>query len=635
MKMKNKEKSNRKKSSKRRQSRQPIPSYAPQYPREETIKQGFQQNQQYPQNLLLNSPTGIKELDNSLSGGFPKGAVVLLAGSSGSGKTILSLQWLFEGVRNNENGVYVTVTEPLFDIIKNLEGMKFYDRSFVEDERLKIVDIRDIYEKKGFDPAKVLSVIEEQVKSANAKRLCIDSITSIAYSLNDKALIRQFIFELGKILKVLGCTTILTGEVTEKDRFSVYGVEEFISDAILVLDNIEERNRHQRRIQIIKVRGRSHKSEDIYFKITGNGIEVFPDFVPALEYSSTTERLSTGVELLDKMLFGGLFKGSSTLVSGSTGTGKTLAGMQFIADGLKKGENCLYSSFEESREQLIRNAKSFGWDLEEYEKKGLLTLRSVYPGKKLLEEHFADIQKIVEEKQIKRCAVDSLSAISHSFPEDIFLNFTHRLNDYLKMHNVTTIFTTATGALVGTTTLAESHLSTMTDNILLLRYVEIEGELMRVMNIVKVRGSAHSKGLRQYDITGKGLVIGTSLSGYEGILTGVTRKVSETVEEQLSSEFKNFLGPMAKQIFAGIKEQGLTKENIFSYIDELTNQGIVKKEDAEPFRQSISSIISSKSEEYSRDAKISAGDLKTLLKPEQQSNKAQEKEKGIFKKVFG
>ncbi|MBU0757099.1 MAG: circadian clock protein KaiC [Nanoarchaeota archaeon] len=553
---------------------------------ETDTKQQFSSSQD-----MLNSPTGITELDDLLGGGFPKGAVILLSGSSGSCKTIFSFQWLFEGIKNNENGIYITLTEPLFKTVKNLEPMDFYDRNAIEQEKLKIIDMREIYEKRGFNQKKILDFIEKQVKQVNAKRLCIDSITAIAYNLDEKSKIRKFIFELGKILATLGCTTILTGEVTEEKRFSVYDVEEFISDAILRLDQIKVRDELQRRMQIIKIRGRKYKTDDIFFKISDQGINVFPKIIVPLNYSSSFERIPTGNNVLDTMMLGGVFKGSSTLIAGSTGTGKTLLATQYIIEGLKRGEPCLYAGFEESREQLLRNAKNIGWDLKEYEEKGLLTLRCIYPREKFLEEHIREIKQIVEDKKIKRCVVDSLSSISKAFPKDSFIDFTKRLNGYLKFMNVTTVFTAATETLIGTSKLTDSQLSTVIDNVIMLRYVEVQGELNQVLNIIKIRGSAHSKDLRRYGITNRGLVIGQSLAGYEGIMTGVTRKVSETIDERLESEFKKFIGPMAPSILSDMKARGLTKENIFSYIDELNSQGIMSEDNSKLFKQDVMSIL--------------------------------------------
>jgi circadian clock protein KaiC len=485
------------------------------------------------------SNTGIKEFDKLLDGGFTKGSIILLAGSSGSGKTIFSFQWLFEGIKNNENGIYITLTEPLFKTLENLEKLSYYNKEAIENEKLRIVDLREVCGKEGFDQRKILDFIEDEVKRTNAKRLCIDSITAIAYQLDDRAKIRAFIFALGTALATLGCTTVLTSEVSEMNKYSKYEVEEFISDAIIRFDQINVKDELQRIMRIIKVRGRNHRSDDIYFKITKDGINVFPKLRVPLEHFSTTERISMGISALDEMLGGGIFVGSSTFITGSPGTGKSTLGLSFLADGLKNGEICLYVGFEESKKQVLRNAKNFGWDFEKYEREGLLVMRCIYPNEKYLEEHLADIRQIVEEKKIKRCVVDPLSAISSAFSPDVFISFSKRLNGYLKTREVTPLFTSATTSLIGNTKDVDSHISTISDNIILLRYVEMQGDVQSVINIIKMRGSEHSKSLRIYNITDKGVVVGKSLEGYEGVTTGVSKKIAELEEE--SKELKEII----------------------------------------------------------------------------------------------
>ncbi|MDD5171742.1 MAG: ATPase domain-containing protein [Candidatus ainarchaeum sp.] len=535
----------------------------------------------------------MPELDSVMGGGFPSESVVLLAGSSGSGKTLLCFQWLFEGVKNGENGIYISITEPLFKSLKNLETMRFYDREVIESEKVKLIDIRDIYGEQQLDYEKFLHFIEKQIAETNAKRLCIDSITAFSYNLGDKAAIRSFIFDLGKLLGTLGCTTVLTSEVTESKKFSVYGVEEFISDVIIRLDQLRMKGEIERIMQIIKVRGRAYKAGDLYFKIADDGITVFPHLSVPLEYSSATEKTSSGLPLLDEMLFGGVFRGSSTLVAGSTGTGKTLLGIQFLIEGLKNGEPCLYAGFEESRDEILRNAKGLGWNLEEYEKDGLLVLRCSYPNDKFIQEHLADICDIVKNKKIKRCTVDSLSALSNSFPEEIYLGFAKKLNANLKTNGVTTVLTKESPMTMGRTPLTENGISAIIDNILLLRHVEMEGELNLVLNVLKARGSPHSKMLTRYMITSKGIGIGASLAGYEGIMTGVTRKVSESVEEKLEVEFKRFLGPMGDQVFGELSQKGLSEETLTRYVDSLVRDGILKADDAKSFKEKLLQILKS------------------------------------------
>lgn len=558
-------------------------------------------------------PTGIAELDSALQGGFPRGSVILLAGSSGSGKTIMALQWLFEGVKHGENCLYISLTEPLFKIVKNLETLDFYDRKALEDQRLKIIDIRVVYGDQ-FYREKVMEFIEEQVKAANVKRVVIDSITAIAYNLKDSAEVRKLIFELGRILASLGCTTLLTSETAgARNRYSIYGVEEFISDAIIKLDQVKVGNELQRMIQIIKVRGRAYTSEEMYFRITRGGIVVFPKLSMPLQHVALTERISTGNAVLDQMLGGGIFAASSTIIAGSTGTGKSLFALEFLMEGLEHGEQCLFVSFDESKEEIIRNAKSCGWDFGRYEKAGLLTFRCAYPAEKFVHEHLADIRSLVESKDIRRCAVDSLSSISTAIPEESFISFTKVLHSFMKSRNVTTFMTAASRPETGAGSMGDAHTSATVDNYITLRQVEIEGELRLVLNIVKERGSAHSKELRRYDITNDGIVIGPSLAGYEAVITGVGRKVSQTVEERLEAEFKRFLGPMGVQAFRELSETGVSEERIHGYIDSLVKEHILKPEDAKPFKNSVSTILLGAGSQQAQKPEKKKGMLGDLL----------------------
>ena len=541
---------------------------------------------------LLSSPTGISTFDSALGGGFPVGSVVLVAGSSGSGKTIFSFQWLFEGTKSQETSMYITLTEPLFNTLKNLETMDFYDEAAVEQERLKILDLRDLCQTAaGFDPEEVLNIIEKEVQETNAKRLVIDSITAIAYTINDKAKIRQFIFELGKMLATLGCTAILTSEVAQVAVYSLFGVEEFISDLILRFDRFDASSGIRRKVSIVKVRGRNAQLGSYNFKITEKGICLIPKIKVELKTPATVNRVSIGNAQVDILLNGGVLEASSTLVAGSTGTGKSLLGLHFLMDSLQKNEACLFIGFEEGENQIKRNAKGFGWDLTLYENKDLLFMRCMFPREKLLEEHLADIKAYVDAHNIKRCVVDSLSAVANAFPKEEFAEFAKKLNGFLKSSGITSLFVMVNASLAGAISLTDAQVFTIMDNIIMLRHVEMEGKLQEVMNIVKIRGSSHSKELIEYDITNKGLVIVQSLEGFEGILTGVTRKVDRSVEEKIRLEFKRFLGPDANNYFKEAKKSGLQLDALLGFIDSLIAQGKVKDSRGTFFKENIKDIL--------------------------------------------
>jgi circadian clock protein KaiC len=466
-----------------------------------------------PQDATKNSSTGIKEFDELIQGGFPKGAVMLLAGSAGSGKTIFSFEWLFHGTKQGENGI--------------------------EQQKLKIIDLRERFSGVGYSTKEILDYIEGQVKEQNAKRVCIDSITAIAYQYNEKSQIRAFIFELGKILATLGVTTVLISEVSDSDKYSVYDVEEFISDAILRFDQIRIGDQYNRYIKLVKMRGKNFTSEAIPLKISEDGISLYPKKWPILSHPSFTDRISTGNKTLDEIVRGGVIKGTSILIAGATGTGKTLLSLQYIFDGLNKGEKCAYFGFEESKEQIIKNAEGFGWNIEEFENKRLLHIRCKYPSDCLLEEHFKEIRRIIEDNNIVRCVVDSLSALNNAFNEEELSSFSIRLNGYFKNNNITTYFTSNTGGLLGSTEITDNNLSTLADCIIMLRYVEMQGRLESVMSILKMRGSSHDKDLRKYSINEKGVEIGESLTDYEGVMTGSGKKIRELQEE--SERLKNII----------------------------------------------------------------------------------------------
>ena len=568
------------------------------------------------------SPTGIKELDQILNGGFPKGSVVLVSGAAGSGKTLLSFEWLFNGVTKfNQNGIYVTFTEPLFKTLKNLESMSFYKRSIIEEEKIKILDIRKEFHKPDFNEKEILNIIEEEVKKNNTQRLVIDSISAFAYNLETKARIRKFIFNLGTMLASLGITTMLISEAA-KDKQSVYGVEEFISDGIITMKQDGYKFQSVRSIEILKMRGINYQRGISTFRITKEGIKIFPQLMIPLIQDIETEKISIGVSGLDKMTNGGVYKGSTNLIAGSTGSGKSILGLHFVWEGLKKGEPCLLAGFEESRGQILRNANAFGFDFETYEKKGLLKIMTAYPSQKYIEEHLLNIKEIVDDMGIKRCVIDSLSSIGNSFEKDQFRYFVKRLNGYLKYKGVTSVFTTATASLMAMEKLTAANLSTMTDNIFLLKYVEAGGEIKLMMTVLKTRGHDHSKSLKEYKITNKGIVIGESFKGYESIMTGSARKVSSTIQEQLKEMFIKYLGPIGITEFEELKEkQEINKESIIRFIESLIEEKSLNLESGEKMISETSSIFGSKS-------KI------TLPKKRQKSKIKEDNKKSLFSAFF-
>lgn len=531
-------------------------------------------------------PTGLPQLDFILHGGFPTNATVLLAGASGTGKTILATQWLFEGYDQfKEPGLYISLTEPITKAITNASKMSFFKQEYVNPLQIYFTDLRGIMkglelENKEFtreDIAKLIGAIENMVVQSKAKRVVLDSVTAMAYRLKSKDLIREFIFQLGTLLAQTEANVIMTSEVVG-EGYSVFGVEEFISDGIIKLYHERaQMAEYLRKLEIIKMRGSSYDSHPASYRITGDGMFIFPRLSRKLEYKVSDERVLTGVPGLDAMTGGGYFEGSSILLTGASGTGKTIIAMQFLKESLSRGEKVIYVSFEESHDQLVRNAKTFGWDFAKYEKEGLLKVLASYPEELYLEEHMSVIEKAVEEFGAKRLVIDSLSSLGNAFSPEVVRDFTSRIIGFLKEQKVTTLFTVATDTLMGSGSITDSRLSTITDHIIMLRYVEIQSELRHALLILKMRGSAHDKKMKELVFSSDGVLIASSFSGYEGVISGITRKVGKAVEDQLHDLFVEILGPMGEKIFAEEKEKGLNLASVKKLMKELGSQGIISE----------------------------------------------------------
>jgi circadian clock protein KaiC len=481
-----------------------------------------------------NSSFHNKELNDFLVGGFKQGATVLLAGSSGTGKTVLSMQWLFEGAKKfDDTGLYITLTEPISEAQSNLEGLTWYEPDVLNNGKVVLIDFRNQLRmrdtKQNPRPKQLIKIIEDLVRKTQAKRLVIDSITALCMAFETRQLVRNFIFSLGTILKALKCTTILTSEIQpDHQGYSLFGVEEFISDVLIRMEHIERKDTTMRTIQLMKLRGKKITSPLRHFYISEKGINIIPRYDLTLEQTVPDKRISTGVTSLDKMAHGGLWLSSSTLISGASGTGKSLLGLHFVMEGLQKGERCTLVVYEESKQQIRRNARGFGWDIDKYIKKGLLNIIVSYPEDKTLDEHLQDISHKAVKTKSKRIVIDSLSRIAGAAATDIeYRDFLKRLNAFLKRNGITAIYTHTSAGLLSTDLTTQSHISTITDAIILLKYVELEGKITRIITLIKLRGSDHDKNLREFSITKKGITIGKPLKNVENISTGVARRIQE------------------------------------------------------------------------------------------------------------
>jgi len=483
-------------------------------------------NQAQP-NLLLKIPTGISGFDTFSEGGLPEGRTTLVSGTAGSGKTIFASQFLAEGIKRGQNGVFVTFEESPKMQRKNMLGMGWDIQQWETEKKWSFVDAspldRNIPLVSGeYDLAPLISRLKYAIGLVGAKRVAIDSLGTIFSYLADKKEVRNVLFRLTKMLREMEVTSVLTSERTiEYGEISRYGIEEFVADNVVIMRNALVEERRRRTIEILKFRGVPHQHGEFPFTILSDrGIVVIPFSTDVLKRKASSQRVTSGNEALDTMCGGGWFKGSIVLVSGATGAGKTLMATEFIGGGIKNGEKCLLFAFEESREQLLRNALGWGIDYEQMEQESKFKIVCRYPETTGLESHFVQMKEEIEKFKPARVAIDSISALERVATLKGFREFLLTLNTLFKENGITTLCTATTTNLIGSEAITESNVSTNTDLIILLRYVEVYGEIKRGLAVLKMRGSSHNKDIREFNIDDKGMHLGRAFRNVTGILAG-------------------------------------------------------------------------------------------------------------------
>jgi len=472
--------------------------------------------------------TGIEGFDLLAEGGLPKGRTILVSGTSGSGKTVLAVQFLAEGImKAGEPGVFVAFEEAPADICRNMVSFGWDLMKWQEEGMLAFVDAspepeQDCVVAGAYDLGALLARVENAVNKVGAKRVALDSLGAVYARSIDHGTLRSDIFRLTMALKNLGVTSLITAERTQEyGDIARFGVEEFVVDNVVVLRNILESGKRRRTMEILKLRGAGHQKGEYSFTITpGAGVLTIPLSVLDPKKRATGDRITSGNQVLDQMCGGGYFRDSVILVSGATGTGKTLTVTEFLAGGAANGGRCLMVAFEESREQVFRNAIGWGVDFERMERDGRLMVLCRYPETAGLEDHLVTIRETINEFKPDRVAVDSLSALERVATAREFGAFVVGLTSFIMSRGVTGLLTATTFALVDSTSVTMTHVSTINDTIILLRYVEVYGEMHRGITVLKMRGSAHDKQIRQFSIDGSGMHIGRPYRNVTGILTG-------------------------------------------------------------------------------------------------------------------
>jgi circadian clock protein KaiC len=490
-------------------------------------------------------PTGIETFDMIAEGGLPRNRTTLVSGTAGSGKTVFAMQFLAAGIRDaGENGVFVTFEESPSDIRQNMRSFGWDLATWEEEGRLAMVDAspepgEEVIETGDFDLGALLARVEGAIRRVGAKRVSVDSLGAIFSQFSDQSIVRRELFRIASALKNMGVTAVLTAERTEDyGGIARFGVEEFIADNVMVLRNVLDDEKRRRTVEILKFRGTNHQKGEFPFTILPEvGMVVIPLSAMQLRQRSSEIRISSGNPELDRMCGGGFFRDSVILVSGATGTGKTLTVTQFLQGGVEQGERCLLLAFEESREQLFRNASGWGYDFEAMERDGKLKLVCDYPEVLGLEDWLITIKSLVEEFRPNRVALDSLSALERGGTIKGFREFVIGLTSFIKHQEIAGLFTATTSTLMGGQSITEAHISTLTDSIILLRYVETFGEMKRGITVLKMRGSMHDRDIREFTIDREGMHVGRPFRHVTGVLAGAPVHLSPGDVERVWSRF--------------------------------------------------------------------------------------------------
>jgi circadian clock protein KaiC len=485
---------------------------------------------------LSKCPTGIQGLDEITSGGLPKGRTTLICGSAGCGKTLLAIEFLVRGAREfNEPGVFVAFEETDKELTENVISLGFDLEELARQKKIVVDHVHlersEIEETGEYDLEGLFIRIGHAISTIGAKRVVLDTIESLFSGFSNPLILRAELRRLFRWLKEKGVTTVITGERGD-GTLTRQGLEEYVSDCVIILDHRVTEQTSTRRIRVVKYRGSTHGTNEYPFLIDETGFSVIPITSVGLTYEVATERIPSGVDDLDQMLGGkGYFVGSSILVSGTAGTGKSSLAAHFSESACRRGEKVVYFSLEESPSQVIRNMGSIGIGLGPHMNSGLLKFHAMRPTFYGLEMHLTTMHRIVEAFNPSVVIVDPINSFLTGNNDLEAKSMSMRLIDYLKGRKITALFTSLTtgGSQLERT---DIFISSLIDTWILLRDIEIGGERNRGIYILKSRGMAHSNQIREFLLTDHGIRLRDVYVGMEGVLTGSARLAQEARERE-------------------------------------------------------------------------------------------------------
>jgi circadian clock protein KaiC len=493
---------------------------------------------------LPKTPTGITGLDEITDGGLPKGRPTLICGEAGCGKTLMSLEFLVRGAMEfDEPGVFMAFEEKTSELTMNVASLGFDLDKLQDQKKIKLdyvhIDRSEIEETGEYNLEGLFIRLDHAIKTINAKRVVLDTLENLFSGLTNQAILRAELRRLFQWLKEKGVTAIITGEKGEGPALTRQGLEEYVSDCVILLDHRVINQISTRRLRVIKYRGSVHGTNEYPFLIDEEGIAVLPITSLKLEKEVSSDRISSGIPAMDTMLGGsGFFKGSSILVSGTAGTGKTSIAAYFANETCNRGDKCIYFAFEESPKQIIRNMHSINVDLQKHIDKGLLQFHASRPTLHGLEMHLVAMYKFIKKFKPEVVVLDPITNLVTVGSVSEVKSMLIRLIDFLQEEQITVMFTALTLNNV-ITEQTDEGVSSLVDAWLTVRDIEFNGERNRGMYIMKSRGMKHSNQVREFIITDKGLDLVEVYLGPDGVLTGSARE-AQKLQEQTGAVLRDF-----------------------------------------------------------------------------------------------